>query len=211
MKEKKENTNNNNVNNNAIGGTTMNNQLKDILDSIDFEGSKPTIKEIEMNEPTNTLVIVGTGHRINAYPGGKGSEPVQQFTDEQVEAMRYAFASKLAASNESYDEVIYFHGNAHGFDRESRLIAEAIIGKDNVKGRHPNYYMSKGKDAWQVIGKTAGTWRNHRMLEEAQELAAKMGAKVVCAAWLVKEEFSGTQHCVNAATAKGIEVVRIAS
>ncbi len=183
----------------------MNSNIKQLLNEIDNENQ--IVEEAMMEQPTNNiLIIVGTGHRINRYPDGQGSKPVPQFDKAEVQAMREAFAKRILEAKAEYDEVIYFNGHAHGFDTLSRQIAEKVLGKDNVKSRHPNYY-TPGQEAWELFGDNAGFWRNHRMLEEAQKLAAKKGAQIECLAWIAKDKFSGSRHCAQAAIKKNIKAV----
>ena len=164
----------------------------------------------EIGEPTNRIVIVGTGHRFETKRDGK------RFTDEEMQFALKEFADKLEAAHAKYDEVVYIHGQAAGWDRSTGEIAEWFLNQEGnegkVLGRHPNYYTAKGVDAWTVMPKTAGTWRNHRMLEEGIDIANKMACPVVCLAWMSnKFEFSGSHHCAQSATEKGIMVRRIAN
>ena len=191
----------NEINNQTIAeGGTMN------LETLINNAINPQpVEPQEIGEPTNRIVIVGSGHRFETKRDGK------RFTDEEIQFALKQFANKLESAHPKHDEVVYIHGQAQGWDRATAEIAEWFLtqegNKGKVLGRHPNYYTAKGVDAWTSIGKTAGLWRNHRMLEEGINLANKMGCPVVCLAWISsKLEFSGSHHCTQSAEEKGIMV-----
>jgi len=195
----------NEINNqtNAEGGT-MNK-----LDTIINNAINPQpVRPQEIGEPTNRIVIVGSGHRFETKLDGK------RFQDAEIQIALQEFSEKLESAHAKYDEVIYIHGQASGWDRATAEIAEWFLTQEGnegkVLGRHPNYYTAKGVDAWTTIGKTAGLWRNHRMLEEGINLANKMACQVVWLGWICADfQFSGTHHCRASAEEKGIKTVTL--
>lgn len=195
----------NEINNQTIAeGGTMN-----TLETLINNAINPQpVEQQEIGEPTNRIVIVGSGHRFQTKRDGF------RFTDQEIQVALQEFAEKLESAHAKYDEVVYIHGQAAGWDRATAEIAEWFLTQEGnegkVLGRHPNYYTAKGVDAWATIGKTAGFWRNHRMLEEGIDLANKMGCPVVWLGWISEDmEFSGSHHCRDAAEEKGIKTVTL--